>query len=222
MAQEGFPLPKPMVSLHGEMLIDRLISIFMENQPESIRIIINENSPRLETHLAELSDTLPIDLVRQSTPSSLHSFYALLKTAPHLDAICLATTDTVFLKEEFSAFITEFEQNPELDALMAVTSFVDDESPLFVTVDENQTITDFTDKKTSRTTFVSGGMYCLRKNALKTVAQAIKGGTSRMRNFQRQLLTNGLQVKAFPFSKIVDVDHVQDIQTAELFLSGVN
>jgi hypothetical protein len=43
-------------------------------------------------------------------------------------------------------------------------------------------------------------------------------GQSRMRNFQRGLIADGLQLKAFPFSKILDVDHASDIPKAELFL----
>jgi hypothetical protein len=43
-------------------------------------------------------------------------------------------------------------------------------------------------------------------------------GLSRMRNFQRQLVSDGLQLEAWPFSKIVDVDHAEDIAKAEEFL----
>ncbi|RAJ92535.1 MobA-like NTP transferase protein [Larkinella arboricola] len=222
LAQEGFTLPKPMVSLHGERLIDRLIGIFSQNRPASIRVIINEQSAPLEDHLSALRRTFPVDLVRKSTPSSLHSFHELLKTAPDVDALCLATTDTVFKADEFGAFITEFERQPELDGLMAVTTFVDDESPLFISAGPDRTITAFTDQKTDQTAFVSGGIYCLRRKALDAVAEVIQSGTSRMRNYQRYLLESGLTIKAFPFSKIVDVDHVQDIRTAELFLSEVN
>jgi NDP-sugar pyrophosphorylase family protein len=222
LAQEGYPLPKPMVSLHGERLIDRLIGIFNQNRPASIRVIINENSGPLEDHLMELRETFPIEVIRQSTPSSLHSFHELLKTAPEMEAVCLATTDTVFKEEEFKAFIDEFENHPELDGLMAVTTFVDDESPLFITTRSDKTIAAFTDKKTSETAFVSGGIYCLRRKALEAVAEVIESGTSRMRNYQRHLLESGLTIRAFPFSKIVDVDHVQDIRTAELFLSEVD
>jgi NDP-sugar pyrophosphorylase family protein len=203
LAQEGYPLPKPMVSLHGERLIDRLIGIFNQNRPASIRVIINENSGPLEDHLMELRETFPIEVIRQSTPSSLHSFHELLKTAPEMEAVCLATTDTVFKEEEFKAFI-------------------DDESPLFITTRSDKTIAAFTDKKTSETAFVSGGIYCLRRKALEAVAEVIESGTSRMRNYQRHLLESGLTIRAFPFSKIVDVDHVQDIRTAELFLSEVD
>ena len=41
-----------------------------------------------------------------------------------------------------------------------------------------------------------------------------------MRNFQRQLVKEGFQLKAYPFSKILDVDHADDIKKAELFLTG--
>ena len=43
---------------------------------------------------------------------------------------------------------------------------------------------------------------------------------SRMRNYQRQLIAEGLKLKAYPFSKIVDVDHAEDIKKAEDFLNS--
>lgn len=45
-------------------------------------------------------------------------------------------------------------------------------------------------------------------------------GMSRMRNFQRQLVADGLKLKAYPFKKILDVDHAGDIVKAEAFLAG--
>lgn len=220
MAKEGFTLPKPMVSLHGEMLIDRLIGIFMRNNAEKIMVIVNEESPLLEMHLMGLAENLPVQLVKKSTPSSLHSVYELFKSDPELSEVCLTTTDTVFREEEFSAFIAEFADNKDLEGQMAVTAFIDDESPLYVAVDDDDRITAFTDDNSTDTPFVSGGIYCLRRKAIETVNVAVENGVSRMRNFQRQLVADGLHLKAYPFTKIVDVDHVSDIQTAELFLSG--
>ena len=46
----------------------------------------------------------------------------------------------------------------------------------------------------------------------------MKSGMSRMRNFQRQLIVDGLKLKAYKFSKILDVDHADDIKKAEEFL----
>jgi hypothetical protein len=41
-----------------------------------------------------------------------------------------------------------------------------------------------------------------------------------MRNFQRQLVLDGMSLKAYPFTKILDVDHVSDIRKAEMFLAN--
>lgn len=219
LAKEGFALPKPMVSLHGEMLIDRLINVFVASGAENIFIIINEDSAELEKHLATLDPSLPIRITKKSTPSSLHSFYELLKNSGDIDAVCLTTTDTVFKEEEFKAYIAAFESNTDTDGLMAVTTFIDDESPLFVEVDGKMNITAFADKNVNKTSYISGGIYCLRGEALTVVNEAVEQGTNRMRNFQRQLLTSGIKLKAHPFSKIVDVDHMADIDTAEQFLT---
>jgi hypothetical protein len=39
-----------------------------------------------------------------------------------------------------------------------------------------------------------------------------------MRNFQRALIKDGLCLKAWPFSKVLDIDHAEDINKAEAFL----
>jgi hypothetical protein len=39
-----------------------------------------------------------------------------------------------------------------------------------------------------------------------------------MRNFQRALLRDGFRLKAWPFSKVLDIDHASDIIKAEVFL----
>ncbi|REA63273.1 NDP-sugar synthase [Dyadobacter luteus] len=218
LAKEGFTLPKPMVSLNGEMLIDRLVGVFSRNQADAIYIIINEEAVLLETHLASLGSDYSLQITKKTTPSSLHSFYELLRNADELNAVCLTTTDTVFREAEFKEFIQAFEADKEIDGLMAVTTFIDDESPLFVQADQELNITAFTDSNEGNTPFISGGIYCLRGKALQVATEAVENGTNRMRNFQRQLLTSGMKLKAYPFSKIVDVDHVADIETAEHFL----
>ena len=55
--------------------------------------------------------------------------------------------------------------------------------------------------------------------AIDTLEKCMEKGMSRMRNFQRQLVADGLQLEAYPFSKILDVDHASDIVKAEAFLN---
>jgi hypothetical protein len=47
----------------------------------------------------------------------------------------------------------------------------------------------------------------------------MNNGVSRMRNYQRALVDAGLKLKAYPFKKIVDVDHAGDIDTAKQFIN---
>ena len=54
---------------------------------------------------------------------------------------------------------------------------------------------------------------------IPSIDKCIEEGQSRMRNFQRQLVKDGLHLKAYPFSKILDVDHASDIEKAEDFLN---
>ena len=68
--------------------------------------------------------------------------------------------------------------------------------------------------------YISGGIYCLRPSALQTLHRCMNEGQSRMRNFQRGLIADGLQLEACPFSKILDVDHAEDIAKAENFLQS--
>jgi hypothetical protein len=41
-----------------------------------------------------------------------------------------------------------------------------------------------------------------------------------MRNFQRALVTDGMRLLAYPFSKVLDIDHAHDIEMAEQFLKA--
>ena len=68
--------------------------------------------------------------------------------------------------------------------------------------------------------FISGGIYGLTNRAFTTLNACMERGESRMRNFQRALIRDGLRLRAYPFSKVLDIDHASDIQKAEEFLKN--
>ena len=147
----------------------------------------------------------------------MHSFYELSRYLKD-DKFCLTTVDTIFREDDFSKFIETFKKS-EADGLMAVTDFIDDEKPLYISTKEDLTITGFHDKATPECKYISGGIYCLTPKAIDTLDKCMANGMSRMRNFQRQLVADGLHLDAYPFSKILDVDHADDIKKAEDFLT---
>ena len=219
LSQEGVQLPKPLVQVNGCAMIDRLIHIFAANGADEVVVIINNEVPLTKQHLAELERTseIPLKVVVKTTPSSMHSFYEL---SPYLkdDRFCLTTVDTIFREDEFARFIEAFKTSDK-DGMMAVTDYVDDEKPLYIGTDDRLDIIGFYDTATPDTKYISGGIYCLTPKAIDTLEYCMRHGMSRMRNFQRQLVADGLRLEAYPFSKILDVDHASDIVKAEEFLN---
>ncbi len=216
LAQEGVKLPKPLVKVNGKAMIDRLIDLFAANGATEIIIIVNNETQEVQEHVRFLQKKYPIRLVVQTTPSSMHSLYAI---SPYLrgDSFCLTTVDTIFRPNEFSKYIRSF-LDGNVGGLMAVTDYIDDEKPLYISTNENLDIDGFYDTRPEHCKYISGGIYCLLPEALDILEDCIEKGMSRMRNFQRQLVTGGLKLKAYPFSKILDVDHAEDVFKAETFL----
>ena len=217
LAQEGCQVPKPLVRIQGETLIGRLIRVFIANGATRIVVITNEQHTATGEYLRSLTLPIPLDIVVQTTPSSMHSLYAIREYLAGEERFCLTTVDTIFSETEFSSYISAFD-NSDLDGLMAVTTYVDDEKPLYVQTTDDLFITNFCDTREERCHHVSGGIYCLTRQSLATLERCIKEGQARMRNFQRRLVADGLRLKAYPFSKIIDVDHCSDIPKAEALL----
>ena len=227
LAAEGVTEHKPLVRIGGEPLIDRLLRVFMDNDAESIAVICNDRMPAVAAHLKELQRfgldgrKLPLRYVVKSTPSSMHSFFEISRYVGG-GAFCLTTVDTIFRESEFGEYIRAFTaavKRGECDGMMGVTDYIDDEKPLYVETDSELNITAFLDSSdTCR--YISGGIYGLTPQSLTTLDGCLARGESRMRNFQRALIADGLRLKAYPFSKVLDVDHAGDIKKAEEFLAG--
>ena len=218
LAQEGVAKPKPLVELSGEPMIGRLISIFLRCNAESISIIVNEYMTEVREYLESLKLPVPLNLVVKTTPSSMHSFYELSRVMKP-GKFCLTTVDTIFREPDFARYIAAFEADTENDGMMAVTPFIDDEKPLYVETDDQMNIVPFRDAAWDGAKYVSGGIYALNEKSFGVVKECIDNGVSRMRNFQRALVSSGLKLKAYSIDKIIDVDHAEDIATAQKFIS---
>ena len=217
LAQEGVKEPKPLILLQGIPIIERLVMLFATQGASSINIIINEQQPQTLSRLQQLQERYPINIVVKDTPSSMHSLHAL----SHLlrgEKFCLTTVDTIFKEQEFAEYIKEFEASQH-DGLMAVTDYIDDEKPLYVDTDTDLNITAFADNPSAASRYISGGIYGLDDRALDILDACMAAGIERMRNFQRNLVKGGLKLKAYPFKKIIDIDHAEDITKAEEFLA---
>ena len=217
LSHEGVAQPKPLVPLLGEPMIERLIRIFTACGATEIVVITNEQFVEVQQALACLQKTAPLRIVVKTTPSSMHSLHAIsdyLRGEP----FCLTTVDTIFHEDDFKKYIHHFLTLEELDGCMAVTPYVAGEKPLWVGADSHLHITGFHDAQEADDHLISGGIYCLKDKALDVLDHCMEKGLHRMRNFQRQLVAEGLNLEAYPIEKILDVDHKGDIDKAEAFL----
>ena len=227
LTAEGVKEPKPLVRINGEKLLDRLVRVFWDNGAEGIVVAFRESMTDVAAQLNRLqgcadgNGLAPIICTGVETPSSMHSLAAIIDRLAE-GPFCVTTVDTVFREDSFRLYIKAFKQcveSGEADGMMAVTSLIDDEKPLYVAVDGGMNITGFLDESGS-SSYVSAGIYGLTPRAADVLRRCMERGESRMRNFQRALLREGLRLKAFDIGRAFDIDHDADIVKAEQFLHG--
>lgn len=218
MVSEGETVPKPLVKIGGKPMIKRIIDAFTACGATSVSIIINEDMHEVSDYLNSLKSDVRINIIVKNTPGSMHSFFEL-KDYLKDDCFCLSTVDSVFENDAFIGYVNEFKTRRDADGYMAVTSFIDDEYPLYVQENDQGSITCFSDVFFEGASLVSGGIYILNRSALDVLDRCMNQGITDMRDFQRQLLVNRFNLRAYKFDKIVDVDHSYDIDTANKFIA---
>lgn len=227
LAQEGVEKPKPLVDIAGMPMIGRLLEIFSQAGGERIVVCVNEFMKEVRDYLdnfrfAPRADgSVPQLIVKvKTTPSSMHTMAEISNEMRGHGRWIATTVDTIFRPDDFHKYVKAWSSAPkDVDVMMAVTDFVDDEKPLWITTaPDSLKITSFLDVPPVDKKYISGGIYGLSDKAILVLENCIESGMSRMRNFQRALIKAGLNVEAFPMGKIIDVDHAADIATANRFL----
>ncbi|MBP3827467.1 MAG: NTP transferase domain-containing protein [Prevotella sp.] len=225
MAEEGMTVSKPMLRLGGEPLIGRLLRIFSVFEPSEIVVACRSSHADVIGYLEGCGREgiggrhIPLRIVKATTPSSMHSLEAMSEYLGD-EPFVLTTVDTIFDEKAFSSYVSSLESSlEEYDGCFAVTSYVDDEKPLYVKMDEGGLITGFYDSNTDDCPYVSGGIYAMKADCLEVLHECVAQGEMRMRNFQRALLRSGKQIVSYVFPKIIDVDHPSDLRVAEQFLA---
>jgi len=217
LAQEGIKQPKPLVLIEGRTLIQRLMDTFMNCGATQITVIINQLSPATKVYLENLAEHYPLQLIVKTTAGSMESLYELIPYLNKEQKCCITTVDTIFKETEFQYFIDYF-KDAEADSCMAVTDFIDDEKPLYIAANEEMQITGYYDTFNDSCNYISGGIYGLTPKCFKVLKQCQAKGMTRMRQFQKALVEAEMELTAYPFSKILDVDHASDIVKAEEFV----
>jgi NDP-sugar pyrophosphorylase family protein len=215
---EGISLPKPLIVVDGIPLIERLLNSYVRCGITEVACIINEYSLQVKEFVEKKDFGIDVKFHIETTPSSMHSVLAL---EPYLrqEKFLLSTVDSIFDEGDLKRFIRYAEDHTEKDGVLAITDFIDDEKPLYVQLNADNNIVRFGKEGAVETPrWVTGGLYILSPKIYSEKRRVLDSGMERLRNFLGYLLEQGYKIDAFPFSRIIDIDHVSDIRTAENLL----
>jgi NDP-sugar pyrophosphorylase family protein len=220
LAAEGVSVPKPLVPIGGEPLVVRLLRTFAELGCESITCMVRAEFPAVARVLEGIRVGPPVQSRSCLTPSSLHTLVEGLDTAPAGLVFC-SMVDTVMPATDWRAVYaaTERALAAGADAVLVVTPVVDDESPVYATVDQNNFISAVGDQPVVPP-LVTGGVYGFGPMARRAAVDAVAEGVVRMRGFLKWLVARGHRVAAVTVPRIIDLDHESDLRLANAWLGS--
>src|SRR5213592_4685321 len=214
LAADGVATPKALALVAGRPQLVKLVETFAELGCASITCMVREGIP------VELPLPAPALVWTCRTPSSLHTLVAGLSTVPPGPVFC-AMVDTVMPAADWhrvSRGVTE-RLAAGAAAVLAVTPFVDDELPLYVTRDANGLTTGIFDTPPDAPLLVTGGVYGLSTVARRLASVAV-ASLHRMRAFLRLLVELKAPVAMVEVPRIIDLDHKSDLEAAERWLAA--
>lgn len=151
------------------------------------------------------------------TPSSMHTLWEVSKrmVLTSHEHLFVSMVDTIIKEEDLKNYVRFCASLKPNESAILITPFIDDERPLFVSIDDSGAIVDI---GSQRGGLVTSGMYCLSHKVFGCLEDCINVGMHRMRNFLSYLHENGHTLKAFTVPKTLDIDRPEDITAAENFL----
>jgi NDP-sugar pyrophosphorylase family protein len=203
----SFSLPKPLVPVGGVPLLERVLANFSAAGISRAALIFNEEEEDCASFARSRFPDLVRTIVVRTTPHSLESFRTILAVSPP-GRLLVATVDTLCKTEDFVAFVRFAEKRAD-DTVIAVTTLVADEKPLWVRTDPDGRVTAIGGSSGDA---VTAGFYVVSESARRRTPPPSLG---RLREYLAWLCESGEPIRAFPIAQAVDVDRPEDVLLAE-------
>ncbi|HUK21223.1 MAG TPA: NTP transferase domain-containing protein [Gemmatimonadales bacterium] len=224
LVHEGIETPKPLVQVGGQPLIVRLLEQLSALECETLTCMVRADLTDVFAVLHGRDFGRPFTVVSCRTPSSLHTLVGGLGAVGEGNVFC-TMVDSVMPSADWRAVYdgatTALARGA--DAVLAVTPFVDDESPLHVRTDPNGFVLELPDSRETTVpagTLVTGGVYAFSPGARTAATNALARGVTRMRGFLRDFVARGARIATLSVARIIDVDHASDLRLANVWMTS--
>lgn len=209
------PLPKPLIPVAGKPLVHWIAESLSAAGCREITVLTNSRGGAVPPSLSAAFPGTRFDFITADTASSFESFRLVsLRLAETAESFVISTTDALIPPADLRAFLDACLRS-KAAAGLALTSFVDDEKPLWADLDASGRVTALGESARERK-FVTSGLYFLTRAAAARLPEA--GAHSRLRDFLAALVRDAA-VAGVPLSKTLDVDRPKDLAAAEKFLT---
>jgi NDP-sugar pyrophosphorylase family protein len=204
---DGYRVSKPMTPVGGQPLIGHALDRFRAVGVRKTTIIVNEGSDDCRQWLRDHAQDFDLDLTVRTTPSSYASFELVAARLAGAPAI-ITTVDAVMPVDAFQRFVESAARLPNDAFVLGLTGHVDDENPLWATLDEDGRVLRLGGDQGSH---VTAGLYWL---PARSVAQP-SVRFERLRDYLKWLVDEGRPVYGVVLPLVFDIDRAHDVEAAE-------
>jgi NDP-sugar pyrophosphorylase family protein len=204
---DGYRVSKPMTPVGGRPLIEHALDRFRAVGVRQAAVIVNEGSDDCRHWLADHADGLDLDVIVRTTPSSYASFALVAARLAGAPAV-ITTVDAVMAIEAFQRFVISAARFPDDAFVLGVTSDVDDDNPLWATLDETGRVVRLGGDRGGH---VTAGVYWLPAHQVAPPP----AGFERLRDYLKWLVDEGRPVYGVVLPLVFDIDRAHDVEAAE-------
>jgi NDP-sugar pyrophosphorylase family protein len=212
LRESGWSLPKALVSVAGVPLIERAIRNFLAVGITAPVIIVNEQARACVDWVRARFPALQAEFIVKPTSSSLESFREVSRRLQGTRAL-ISAVDTWCREADFVRFVEGALRYPAEDSVLAATSLVADETPVWLTADDGGRIATLGGPSG---TLVTAGLYLLSAPARAAAPPPL----GRLREYLGWLVQKGYPLYAETIRDVVDVDRASDVALAEVLARG--
>jgi NDP-sugar pyrophosphorylase family protein len=206
--RDGYTMPKIMVPVAGVPLIEHVVANFVAARVAPITLLVSDQASDGARWVRTRFPGWDIRVLTKTTGSSLESFQELVREA-RAGPMLISTVDAWCPVDDFVRFVEVARGYPRDATVLAVTPFVADERPLWITLDRTRRVTRIDE---SSGAVVTAGIYVVSEPARR---MALEHPGGRLRDFLRWIVARGEPVYGVSIPVVVDVDRAEDVKLAE-------